>query len=66
VEHASACAIPSSISSGLSVPIRIRISLNSGEVLVRAIGSDLHMDYTEGVRRAEDYRLTDSCIRSAA
>jgi class 3 adenylate cyclase/tetratricopeptide (TPR) repeat protein len=28
------------------VPIRIRIGLNSGDVLVRAIGSDLHMDYT--------------------
>src|SRR5262249_58976089 len=28
------------------VPIEIRIGLNSGEVVVRAIGSDLHMDYT--------------------
>jgi class 3 adenylate cyclase/tetratricopeptide (TPR) repeat protein len=28
------------------VPIHIRVGLNSGEVLVRAIGSDLHMDYT--------------------
>ena len=28
------------------VPIRVRIGLNSGEVLVRSIGSDLHMDYT--------------------
>ncbi len=28
------------------VPIRLRVGLNSGEVLVRAIGSDLHMDYT--------------------
>jgi class 3 adenylate cyclase/tetratricopeptide (TPR) repeat protein len=26
--------------------ISIRVGLNSGEVLVRAIGSDLHMDYT--------------------
>src|SRR5215831_14803280 len=26
--------------------IKIRIGLNSGEVVVRAIGSDLHMDYT--------------------
>jgi class 3 adenylate cyclase len=25
---------------------RIRVGLNSGEVVVRAIGSDLHMDYT--------------------
>jgi hypothetical protein len=28
------------------VTLRIRVGLNSGEVLVRAIGSDLHMDYT--------------------
>jgi hypothetical protein len=28
------------------VPIHIRIGLNTGEVVVRAIGSDLHMDYT--------------------
>src|SRR5213078_1139811 len=28
------------------IPIRIRVGLNSGEVVVRAIGSDLHMDYT--------------------
>jgi class 3 adenylate cyclase/tetratricopeptide (TPR) repeat protein len=28
------------------VPIRIRVGLNSGEVVVRAISSDLHMDYT--------------------
>src|SRR6266496_6754019 len=28
------------------VPIRIRVGLNSGEVVVRAIGSDLRMDYT--------------------
>src|SRR3989454_187864 len=26
--------------------VRIRIGLNSGDVVVRAIGSDLHMDYT--------------------
>src|SRR3989441_5626248 len=31
-------------SHGVNVQIRIR--LNSGEVVVRAIGSDLHMDYT--------------------
>jgi len=29
-----------------AVPIQIRVGLNSGEVVVRAIGSDLHMDYT--------------------
>jgi class 3 adenylate cyclase len=28
------------------VPVRIRVGLNSGVVVVRAIGSDLHMDYT--------------------
>src|SRR5262249_12241324 len=27
-------------------PIRIRVGLNSGEVVVRSIGSDLRMDYT--------------------
>jgi class 3 adenylate cyclase len=31
-------------SSGVSV--QIRVGLNSGEVVVRAIGSDLHIDYT--------------------
>jgi class 3 adenylate cyclase len=28
------------------VPVQIRVGLNSGEVVVRAIGSDLYMDYT--------------------
>ena len=28
------------------LPIQIRVGLNSGEVVVRSIGSDLHMDYT--------------------
>ena len=28
------------------IPLQIRVGLNSGEVVVRAIGSDLHMDYT--------------------
>ena len=28
------------------VALEIRVGLNSGEVVVRAIGSDLHMDYT--------------------
>ena len=28
------------------VPIHIRVGLNTGEVVVRSIGSDLHMDYT--------------------
>jgi class 3 adenylate cyclase/tetratricopeptide (TPR) repeat protein len=30
----------------LGAAISIRVGLNSGEVLVRSIGSDLHMDYT--------------------
>jgi class 3 adenylate cyclase/tetratricopeptide (TPR) repeat protein len=29
-----------------SVPLQMRVGLNSGEVVVRSIGSDLHMDYT--------------------
>jgi class 3 adenylate cyclase len=28
------------------VPIAIRVGMNSGEVVVRSIGNDLHMDYT--------------------
>src|ERR671930_45845 len=28
------------------VPLHIRLGLNAGEVVVRSIGSDLHMDYT--------------------
>jgi class 3 adenylate cyclase/tetratricopeptide (TPR) repeat protein len=28
------------------LPIHIRVGLNAGEVVVRSIGSDLHMDYT--------------------
>jgi class 3 adenylate cyclase/tetratricopeptide (TPR) repeat protein len=28
------------------MPIQIRVGLNSGDVVVRAIGSDLHMDYS--------------------
>src|SRR5437879_6674636 len=30
----------------LGVPIHMRVGLNSGEVVVRSIGNDLHMDYT--------------------
>ncbi len=30
----------------LGVSVHIRVGLNSGEVVVRSIGSDLHMDYT--------------------
>ena len=32
--------------STLGVPVHIRVGLNSGEVVVRSIGNDLHMDYT--------------------
>jgi len=28
------------------VPLQIRVGLNSGDVVVRSVGSDLHMDYT--------------------
>ncbi len=28
------------------IPIQIRVGVNSGEVIVRSIGSDFHMDYT--------------------
>jgi class 3 adenylate cyclase/tetratricopeptide (TPR) repeat protein len=30
----------------IGVPLHIRVGLNSGEVVVRSIGNDLHMDYT--------------------
>jgi class 3 adenylate cyclase len=29
------------------IAMRIRVGLNSGEVVVRAIGNDLHMDYSD-------------------
>jgi len=28
------------------IPLHIRVGLNSGEVVIRSIGNDLHMDYT--------------------
>src|SRR5215471_17385744 len=31
---------------GHGLALRIRVGLNSGEVVVRAIGNDLHMDYS--------------------
>jgi class 3 adenylate cyclase/tetratricopeptide (TPR) repeat protein len=34
------------IQRGGGTPVQIRVGLNSGEVVVRAIGNDLHMDYT--------------------
>src|SRR5438309_900378 len=30
----------------LGVPVHVRVGLNAGEVVVRSIGNDLHMDYT--------------------
>jgi class 3 adenylate cyclase/tetratricopeptide (TPR) repeat protein len=39
-----ACAAEVQRTKGVS--LHIRVGLNSGEVVVRAIGSDLHMDYT--------------------
>ena len=37
---------PAEVQRTRGVPIHIRVGLNSGEVVVRSIGSDLHMDYT--------------------
>jgi class 3 adenylate cyclase len=34
------------VQASLGLDLQIRIGLNSGEVVVRTIGSDLHMDYT--------------------
>jgi class 3 adenylate cyclase/tetratricopeptide (TPR) repeat protein len=34
------------IQRGGGTPVQIRVGLHSGEVVVRSIGSDLHMDYT--------------------
>ena len=34
------------LQAAVGVPVRIRVGLHSGEVVVRSIGSDLHMDYT--------------------
>jgi class 3 adenylate cyclase/tetratricopeptide (TPR) repeat protein len=44
--QASIRAYAESLRREHGVTARIRIGLNSGEVVVRAIGSDLHMDYT--------------------
>jgi len=38
--------IATSLGSRLGIDLRVRIGLNSGEVVVRSIGSDLRMDYT--------------------
>jgi class 3 adenylate cyclase len=41
-------------SHGLAV--QIRVGLNSGEVVVRAIGNDLHMDYSAVSARPRTWR----------
>jgi hypothetical protein len=44
--QASVQQYAAAVSRPKGVPNHIRVGLNSGEVVVRAIGSDLHMDYT--------------------
>ena len=41
------CAtIPRTVRRTHGIPLQIRVGLNSGEVVVRTIGNDLHMDYS--------------------
>jgi len=53
------------------IPLQIRVGLNSGEVVVRAIRSDLHMDYTavgqttHVAARMEQMALPGSILLSA-
>jgi class 3 adenylate cyclase/tetratricopeptide (TPR) repeat protein len=59
------------------VDVQIRVGLNSGEVVVRSIGSDLHMDYTavgqtthlaarmEQLARPGTTLVTESTLRAA-
>ncbi|MBI2154928.1 MAG: AAA family ATPase, partial [Candidatus Rokubacteria bacterium] len=53
------------------IPLQIRVGLNSGEVVVRSIGSDLHMDYTavgqttHVAARMEQMALPGSILLSA-
>ena len=44
--QASAQEYAVAVQRAQGVPVQIRVGLNAGEVVVRAIGSDLHMDYT--------------------
>jgi class 3 adenylate cyclase/tetratricopeptide (TPR) repeat protein len=44
--QASVKAYAAEVQRAKGVPLQIRVGLNTGEVVVRAIGSDLHMDYT--------------------
>ena len=54
------------------LPIQIRVGLNSGDVVVRAIGSDLHMDYsavgqtTHLAARMEQMAKPDSVLLTPA
>ena len=59
------------------IPVQIRVGLNSGEVVVRSIGSDLRMDYTavgqtthlaarmEQMARPGSALITGDCLRLA-
>jgi len=44
--QASLATLQAHLLRSQGVSIQIRVGLNSGEVVVRSIGSDLHMDYT--------------------
>jgi len=45
------------------IPLQIRVGMNSGEVLVRSIGSDLHMNYTaQGVTSHLSARMEQMAI----
>lgn len=44
--HGGVQQLADKLRATLSVEVSIRVGLNSGEVVVRSIGSDLHMDYT--------------------
>jgi class 3 adenylate cyclase/tetratricopeptide (TPR) repeat protein len=53
------------------VEVQIRVGLNSGEVVVRAIGNDLHMDYsaigqTTHLAARMEQLATSGCIRLTA
>src|SRR5438128_3708542 len=59
------------IQRAAGVPIQTRVGLNSGEVVVRSIGSDLHMDYpavgqtTHLAARMEQMAMAGSILMSA-
>ena len=44
--HAALARHAETLPAAPDVELRVRIGLNSGEVVVRSIGTDLHMDYT--------------------